>query len=463
MPGSSSLWSPFISDDTLQKYNRQRSHSSRLCYAPFHSLAFYQDGRATACCFNREHTLGRYPAQSIQQIWQGEAAVRLRQAVQQHNLDLGCFDCKRHLLTGNYSGVKALNYDYLGAANAPHGFPLLIDFLLDNACNLECQMCSGVYSSSIRKNRERLPADAVVYDERFIEELGAFIPYLKWANFSGGEPFLITAYHAIWDKIAALNPDILCGVTTNGTVLNARVKDWLQKLRFHLSISIDSLNKQRFETIRKNASLERVLENFTYFRDYAHAQGTAITINMTVMVSNWMDVPDMVRFASENGAQIYFTNVWQPPAYALWNKPAATLADIAAFLEKNRPLPDSDIARTNDVLYAALLHDIKTWQQNAVQAPTDALLAETRFLQGLADYVRGNYPAPQAALSSQKYRAQIAELKHRVDPEWWQKGICIAATYPPELWAGELEVSNTPEKLLYSFLNFTGYYTQELG
>ena len=460
MPESSSSFSPFINQDALKKYNLQRSHSSELCYAPFHSLAFYQDGRATACCFNREQILGRYPEQTIQQIWQGPAANNLRQAMQQHNLDLGCFDCKRHLLSGNYGGVKALNYDYMGSETATHGYPLLIDFLLDNTCNLECAMCSGFYSSSIRNNRERLPYVPSVFDEAFVEQLAAFIPYLKWANFSGGEPFLITTYHAIWDKIAELNPDILCGVTTNGTVLNARVKDWMQKLKFHISISIDSLNKERFETIRKNADLDRVLENFAYFRDYAHASGTDITINMTPMISNWMDVPDMVRYANANGAQIYFTNMWQPPAYALWNKPAHTLSAIHDYLEKNRPQVTGETARTNDALYTALMHDIKTWQQNTVQLPTDPQAAEDIFIQGLQAYLLLNFEASEAADKLLVYKQQLSELKMAVANDWWNKGISIAATYPAELWAGELEVSNTPEKLLYSFLNFTGYYNR---
>lgn len=450
-------------EDTLDReimktYNKARTHAEKLCHAPYRSIAFYQDGRATACCFNREHILGRYPKQSIQEIWLGSSAEQLRQAVDKHNLSLGCFDCKRHLQNGNYTAVKALNYDYLGGQTEQNNYPLLMDFLLANTCNLECQMCSGVYSSSIRKTREQLPDNVNVYGDAFVAQLEEFIPFLKWANFSGGEPFLISTYHAIWDKIAELNPNILCGVTTNGTVLNARIKDLMQKLRFNVSISIDSLNRNRFELIRKNANYDRVLENFIYFRDYARARGTWLTINMTPMINNWMDVPEMVRFASQNGVQIYFTNMWQPPAYALWNKPAYTLAAIHAFLVKNRPEVHTPAARTNDTFYAALLHDIKTWQQNSVQMPTDAVAAEASFFAGLKTHIKQNYSAAEAVQRFELYRTRICELKGVVSKEWWQKGICIATTYPAELWAGELEVSDTVEKLRYSFLNFTGYY-----
>jgi molybdenum cofactor biosynthesis enzyme MoaA len=444
----------------VEKYNLIRPNKSKLCFAPSSAMVWYQDGRVAACCFNREYILGRYPQESVKDIWLGKRRKELQDAIEKNNLSLGCFDCKNHLLNQNYSAVKALNYDYLGNHGERFDFPLSMDFLLSNTCNLECQMCSGAYSSSIRKNREGLTPMKEIYDETFVEQLSFFLPHLRYANFLGGEPFLVTSYHAIWDKIAELNPDILCGVTTNGTVLNARIKDWMQKLKFHISISIDSLNKERFETIRKNADLDRVLENFAYFRDYAHARGTAITINMTPMINNWMDVPDMVRFANDNGAQIYFTNMWQPPAYALWNKPAHTLSAIHDYLEKNRPQVTGETARTNDALYTALMHDIKTWQQNTVQLPTDPQAAEDIFIQGLQAYLLLNFEASEAADKLLVYKQQLSELKMAVANDWWNKGISIAATYPAELWAGELEVSNTPEKLLYSFLNFTGYYNR---
>jgi hypothetical protein len=66
--------------------------------------------------------------------------------------------------------------------------------------------------------------------------------------------------------------------------------------------------------------------------------------------------------------------------------------------------------------------------------------------------------APDAANKLRVYKQQLSELKVAVEKDCWNKGISIAATYPAELWAGELEVSNTPEKQLYSFRNFTGYY-----
>lgn len=441
-------------------YNKNRNNPEKLCYAPFSSIAWYQDGHAAACCFNREHILGRYPQQSLKDIWFGAKANELRKQVAQNNLDLGCFDCKNHLLTKNYGAVKALNYDYLGNEQVAHNYPLLMDFLLSNTCNLECQMCSGVYSSCIRANREKLPATTEVYDENFAGQLAEFLPHLKWANFSGGEPFLITSYFHIWDKIATVNPHILCGVTTNGTVLNNRIKDWLSVLRFNISISIDSLNAERFASIRRNAVLERVLENFLYFRDYTRQKGTGLTINTTPMITNWMDIPDIVRFANQHRVQIYFTNMWQPPAFALWNKSTDALTEIFNYLSANRPVADSDISRTNDTFYGALLNDIAIWKLNAatLTKTEDAVEAESSFRTKLNAYIQQTYPAQTAAVKLAEYLANLLQLKNSIEPNIWERGICLANEYPVELWAGELEVSKDSETLKYSFLNFSGYY-----
>jgi MoaA/NifB/PqqE/SkfB family radical SAM enzyme len=48
-------------------------------------------------------------------------------------------------------------------------YPSMLELELNNTCNLECVMCIGELSSSIRKNREKLPAIRSPYDEAFVE------------------------------------------------------------------------------------------------------------------------------------------------------------------------------------------------------------------------------------------------------------------------------------------------------
>src|SRR5205814_4784152 len=97
--------------------------------------------------------------------------------------------------------------------------PRIMEFCLENTCNLACVMCNSLLSSSIRKN-EHLPPLKKQYDEHFADQLIPYIPYLKEAIFSGGEPFLIPLYYKIWEQMLDINPDITICVVTNGSTLN---------------------------------------------------------------------------------------------------------------------------------------------------------------------------------------------------------------------------------------------------
>ena len=234
-----------VSKELLAKYNaiRKTKDSSIICHAPFANINFEQNGNMTACCFNRVNVLGKYPKNSIQDAWTGTEASLLRDKIKENNLSGGCNWCGLLLNSENYSGTKSIHFDdyahnkstldiikenWLGI---PYEYyPKVFEFEIDNTCNLECVMCSGYYSSSIRKNQDKLPPLVSSYNSEFVKEVRKFIPQLTDMKFLGGEPFLIKLYYDIWDDIIELNPKVGVHITTNGTVLNSRIKDYLEKM-----------------------------------------------------------------------------------------------------------------------------------------------------------------------------------------------------------------------------------------
>ena len=109
-------------------------------------------------------------------------------------------------------------------------FPRVMEFELSNECNLECQMCNGNVSSSIRKRKDKLPPLPNPYDDAFVQQLEPYLPHLKEAKFYGGEPFLIPVYFQIWDKLAEVNPGCTIFLITNGTHWNNKIKSLVEKL-----------------------------------------------------------------------------------------------------------------------------------------------------------------------------------------------------------------------------------------
>lgn len=336
-----------FTNEILREYNASRPNGPqpKVCMAPFKSIYFGHYGKAIACCYNRTHILGNYPEDSIREIWFGKEAEALRNHISANNLDFGCQGCKSQILAGNYDATKAKQYDQ--HRENSNGFPTVMEFELSNVCNLECTMCSGDFSSLIRKNRENRPPLQEPYDEAFVDQLDEFIPFLEEVKFYGGEPFLIEIYYKIWERIIELNPKVRISVQTNGTVLNNRVKRILEKVDFHLNLSIDSLEKSTYQSIRVNANYERVMENLEWFQEYCRKRGTFFGISACAMQQNWRELPSFVTYCNERQIPVYFHTVFFPREAGFHSLDEAALQEIVLELGQVKFPENNPIQRKN--------------------------------------------------------------------------------------------------------------------
>jgi len=295
----------------MQKNNAFRFLQSKKhpCYAPFLSINFDVTGKMTVCCYNREAVIGRYPRDTILNAWYGQKMQQLRKDLQ--NLDFsraGCDLCVKQLVKDNYSGSLLSKFDgYEKAVGITRPLPSIMEFEITNTCNYECIMCGGKWSSSIRKNREKLPPIISPYDDKFVDQLDLFIPNLKFMNFLGGEPFANPLYYKIWDKVITKNPNIKISVTTNGSVLTPKIKQYLQHKNFQIVCSLDSLNPVTYNFIRKNGKFENVMENIEVFLQTK----SLVCIAFCPMIQNWQEIPEMLEFCSKKHLSLTFNYVYE--------------------------------------------------------------------------------------------------------------------------------------------------------
>jgi MoaA/NifB/PqqE/SkfB family radical SAM enzyme len=130
-------------------YQRARPGSNHhtFCHAPEINMLFSQEGEVYVCCHNQSYPIGKYPGQSISEIWNSAAAEELREKLRGYDLGGGCKTCADDFKRGAFKEVRARHFDTL----KPHAkYPVMMEFLLSNVCNLECVMCSGKFSSLIR-------------------------------------------------------------------------------------------------------------------------------------------------------------------------------------------------------------------------------------------------------------------------------------------------------------------------
>lgn len=337
-----------LDGDIIKAYNLSRvtANNRLVCHAPFTNLNFEQTGEVRACCYNFKNILGKWPQQSIREIWQGAQLNNLRKYINNNNFGGGCLECGRMIAAGNHQGVRARYYDEFadgfikdkakGIVSKFTGgivYPKVIEFELSNTCNLECVMCNGSFSSSIRKNREKLPAIVSPYNDKFVDELEEFIPHLTDAKFLGGEPFMIDIYLKIWERMLKLNPGIRIHITTNGTFLNSRIKDLLEGLNAGIILSIDSVNKVTYEKIRVNGSFEKVMDNLEYFIDYTKRKKTFLSIASCPITYNWREMPELLQFCLQKNIILYFNAVFTPESLSLREQTADYLAEVVGYLD----------------------------------------------------------------------------------------------------------------------------------
>ena len=357
-----------IAPQLARQYNLHRNDNLRpktFCQAPSVNMYFAQDGEVKVCCHNSEYSIGKYPEQSIKEIWNSPAANELRDHMRRYELSHGCGICAADLQLGAFQEVRAQHFDKLPVNP---NYPTMMEFLLTNQCNLECVMCKGEFSSLIRKNREKLPELQSPYDKAFIAQLEEFIPHLKETRFSGsGEAFSIDMNYDIWEMILKANPDCLIFVNTNGTIVTGRVKDILKCGKFQIGVSLDSMKKDVFEEIRINANFDKVMDNIKYFHQYCIERGTRFSIAMCVMRMNWRELPEFINFANSMDCVATFHKVWYPEEYALWNLPAAELEDIYNYLLPFDFTEDTLYKWQNRRHYKYFVSVVKYWWDEAVK------------------------------------------------------------------------------------------------
>lgn len=359
---------PELNGDIITDYNaaRGKPNSRHICHAPFSNMYFNVHGDCAPCwlAFIEPDS---YPAKSIREIWFGEKYQTLRNHLLKYDLTHKCNVCLKNLQGGNYTSVLARAYDI----NDVGDYPSMLELELSNTCNLECVMCIGELSSSIRKNRDRLPALKNAYDDNFVEQLEEFIPHLKELRFNGGEPFLINAVFKIFEKVEKLNPKLKIVIATNGTVVNYKVKEWLDKLNIHINFSLDSLTPEIYETIRVNAHFDRVMEHFLFYRQYTKENNRTMCLMVNPMRNNWHEMPEFIRFVNKHNINIWFNTIHRPTEWAIWSLPHAELKKVYETLHSTEFLKEE---RTNSLsaynlgIFNNLVNvQIKNWVSEAIE------------------------------------------------------------------------------------------------
>ena len=322
-----------------------------ICNAPFASMYFRPDGSVTPCCFNTTYIYGKYPENTIKEIWQGNAVKKFRKYLLNNDLSHGCQICKKHISSNNSEAAGMQHYVFFKLNRSK---PVKLEFEISHQCNLNCIMCFQP------KNNKQ---SAIVYDNNFIKQISGFLPNIKSLEFLGGEPFSIDFYYQLWGTINKINPDCINIIQTNGTIWNEKIKNIIEHGTYKISVSLDAVDEYLYENIRVNAKLNRTLENIEHFNNYMISKNDKLNITVCPMRNNAYNIPDILRFATKINANIFFHTVFYPPKLSLIYCPEKDLElilkDYLDFITNFKDISEQNLKR-----FQVLINQVTTFINN---------------------------------------------------------------------------------------------------
>lgn len=165
-------------------------------------------------------------------------------------------------------------------------------------CNLRCSYCcySGVYKSKRAHNKRHLAVTDIdeIYD--FIQSVTSKLP-IRIA-FYGGEPLLhwdFIKYSVLKGK-QIFGDDIIFSVSTNGTVLNHQLTEWLIRENIEMAISIDGIGTYHDRCRRDvlgHGTFNRIRESIKYIKDNHPVYISKLSLLMTL--SSFKDIVEIAE------------------------------------------------------------------------------------------------------------------------------------------------------------------------
>ena len=347
-----------------------------LCKAPFVNIYISGDGSVTPCCFNRINIFGNIYETPLNEILNNSTVNIIRESIIKGIFPSGCEICKNLVKNGNKANSGISTYENLPISK---GKLSIIEFELSYKCNLHCIMCK-LNEDKLFVNPEKTK------NKKFdlIKQITPFISNVKLMRFYGGEPFFIEEYYSIWQKVIEINSKCKFIVQTNGTILNQRVKDITAKGIFNFNMSLDSLKKTTYESIRIGANFDNTISNLFKFREISDNNNQMMIISVCPIRTNWKEMPQILEFCNKNKFYIFFNTVVNPWHLSLWSLSTDEIFEIINYYSEYNFKSNSINSFINNKKWKSFLNLISYWYRLSKQRPklsgSELLIAKNQLI-----------------------------------------------------------------------------------
>ncbi len=317
---------------------------NNFCTVPFTTLIVNPDGTVNVCRQKgTEFVVGDLNHQTIDEIWNSEFLQKWRQEF----LDGSPIICREQIrdMHCNCSPENIAYTDKIDFKPITEGPILKFGANFNGKCNVKCQMCNiwqmpnGLY-------------DTLGFWEKAEQNL---FPHLCEIDLYSGEPFIQKDTYRLIDIMSSINPKCQWTISTN---LNWKLTDYIKEKLDQIEVkniivSIDSLQKSTFESIRKGASFDQVMSTLddliSYDKDRL-AKGLSslgIIVNNVIQKDNAFEVSDLIKFSQQKGIRSFRSLVYEPFEYSLLS---LSQNEISNLLDHYFSYSNNDILKSMTVI-----------------------------------------------------------------------------------------------------------------
>jgi len=231
--------------------------------------------------------------------------IKILEGIDYRNSHILCFLAQAYNFTGRYSDTvklyelykdkirdnvffknKFLNeYEIAAHKIDLQSKPRNMMVVLSNRCNISCIMCLTSHC------KWELPKEK-------LEEIIKLFPYLEKIMWQGGEVLFLPYFKDIL-KHALIYPNMKQSLISNFQLADEEMIELIVKNNIELTISIDGVEKNTYETIRRGAKFDRLESNLELLKTLRTQIRNKMILNMNVVVmrENYHILADFVEYA----------------------------------------------------------------------------------------------------------------------------------------------------------------------
>ena len=188
-------------------------------------------------------------------------------------------------------------------------------------CNLRCTYCMPAEGIELTPKPHLMTADEIVSIAQTFVNRG-----VTKIRLTGGEPLVRRDAKQVIQHLAKLGVELT--ITTNGILVHDFIETFKEAGIRSLNVSIDSLQKEKFNQITRRNYFEKVIENI----DLLDANGFEVRLNVVVIKGfNDNEIIDFIELTKNKNIQIRFIE-FMPFDGNQWNK--EKLVSYAEILEQ---------------------------------------------------------------------------------------------------------------------------------